>query len=280
MISKTQNLKEKATIVFLALKTLLATVFLLSAFFKLQSFYEFNLFLLNLLSLSETMAYLLSLALIVFEFFLGFQLLFKSNIKIYLQVSTYLLILFSIFNIIILFLEGNSENCFCFGNYLKFTPLESLIKNLVLLGMVCVLKPSQEKIKWDFMDDVLVLSALLIFSFYSFQESKNYFVDVEVQTISIPEAKKQKDAIFIDAREARFFKYYHIENAINIPFREAGLSKEEIAFIEDRKEKLFIVYCDNAKCGLAHSIAMQIREYFQDLNLFYLKGGVEEWIKY
>jgi hypothetical protein len=74
--------------------------------------------------------------LIGFEFFLGLLLL----VNLYLKNFTYrltmlVLVVFSIFLIIQLF-SGNNENCGCFGEFIKMTPSQALIKNIIMLIII------------------------------------------------------------------------------------------------------------------------------------------------
>jgi hypothetical protein len=62
-----------------------------------------------------------------------------TAIKIIHTISIVLLSIFSIF-LITQLVAGSKDNCFCFGDAIAFTPLESLIKNGVLIILLIIIR--------------------------------------------------------------------------------------------------------------------------------------------
>lgn len=71
------------------------------------------------------------------EFFIGFLLISSIFIKRFtVKLTVVSLIIFCVYLIFILNSNGNNGNCGCFGNAIVMTPLQALIKNIVML-VIC-----------------------------------------------------------------------------------------------------------------------------------------------
>ncbi len=103
--------------------------------------------------------------LIASEFILGLLLILQLFLKRFtLKATLALLTFFSLYLIFELFTEGNSGNCGCFGTYLEMTPLESLLKNFMMIGIVCWLLITHHNIEYPFMKHPLIArGAMLLF---------------------------------------------------------------------------------------------------------------------
>jgi uncharacterized membrane protein YphA (DoxX/SURF4 family) len=72
--------------------------------------------------------------LIGLEFFLGFLLIINYKLKKFtLPFTAGLLLFFIIYLFIQIANTGNNGNCGCFGEHLKMTPLQAIIKNLIMI---------------------------------------------------------------------------------------------------------------------------------------------------
>lgn len=120
-------------------RILLAGLFIFSGIAKLISIESFETYLYNLNILSVDFIFVLSRILIGFELALGVFFLFNLLPKITWYLSVIILVGFSVF-LFIQFYSGSVENCNCFGEVLKLSPLESLIKNLVIVLLLFLLK--------------------------------------------------------------------------------------------------------------------------------------------
>ncbi|MEO6301955.1 MAG: MauE/DoxX family redox-associated membrane protein [Bacteroidia bacterium] len=73
--------------------------------------------------------------LIGLEFFLGLLLIMNYSLKKFtLPFTIGLLLFFIIYLIIQISTSGNHGNCGCFGEHLKMTPLEAIIKNVIMIA--------------------------------------------------------------------------------------------------------------------------------------------------
>lgn len=73
--------------------------------------------------------------LIGLEFFLGGLLILNYNLKKFtLPVTIGLLLFFIIYLSVQISISGNSGNCGCFGEHLRMTPLQGIIKNVIMIA--------------------------------------------------------------------------------------------------------------------------------------------------
>ncbi len=141
-------------IVFIVIRILLGLIFIYSAYVKLKPIepFEYN-FVEQGLS-SWLLAPFIARIVIALEFVIGGLLLCNFYLKTTLKIAGFLLLFFSVYLIWQIIKEGNHGNCGCFGSAIKMTPLEAIIKNVFMLGLVIILyyfaKPFDYK-KWKWL---------------------------------------------------------------------------------------------------------------------------------
>lgn len=141
-------------IVFIVIRLLLSAIFIYSAHVKLIPIepFEYN-FVEQGLS-SWLLAPFVARAVIALEFIIGLLLLCNFYLKATLKIAGFLLLFFSVYLIWQIIKEGNHGNCGCFGNAIKMTPLEAIVKNIFMLGLAIILyyfaKPFDYK-KWKWL---------------------------------------------------------------------------------------------------------------------------------
>lgn len=98
------------------------------------------------LGIDPFLAAILSRLLIGLEFALGILILLPFYLKkIIIPVTLGLLIFFCVQLGIDILIVGNSGNCGCFGALLPMTPLEAIVKNIILIGFLLVLLKTLKK---------------------------------------------------------------------------------------------------------------------------------------
>lgn len=121
----------------LALRIATTLLFVFSAVAKLYPIEAFEKQLVDLGFASWNTAPFLSRGIIGFEAFLGLAFLQKNYLRsFFIPATAALLVVFCVHLGYTIFSTGNSGNCGCFGQLIKMTPLEALIKNIVTLGML------------------------------------------------------------------------------------------------------------------------------------------------
>ena len=111
---------------------LVGCVFIIAAVLKLISIDEFEIYIYSFDILSFLLTTFVSRIIIVGEFILGLFLILKINYKFIWKTSLIILILFTLFLIYAAIFREDS-NCHCFGDLVELNPLESIIKNLILI---------------------------------------------------------------------------------------------------------------------------------------------------
>jgi hypothetical protein len=116
-------------------RILFGLLFIISAILKLNPIEFFELVVLDTTIPSRLFAIYFSRLLIGLEFALGWLIIFNTKPKLVLRFSLIILIGFTLQTIFIWLTQGQNSNCGCFGIYLQFGPLESMLKNLLLIGL-------------------------------------------------------------------------------------------------------------------------------------------------
>lgn len=115
-------------------KMLLGMLFFFSAATKYVALDEFELYIYSFNLMNQGTAFVLARVILAGELLMG-ALLLSNRFHLLACLSNILLLLcFSGF-LAYAALIGRGDNCNCFGELLPFTPVQSLIKNIVLLGL-------------------------------------------------------------------------------------------------------------------------------------------------
>ena len=250
-------------ILLITLSLLLGLVFIFSGLTKLYPIELFELTFIDLGVANWQTAPFISRLFIGMEFFLGIMLIFNIKLrKFTLKATIALLVAFTIYLFIQMFVEGNKGNCKCFGNYLVMTPLESIIKNLVMIGVAAFLYFMRHDITYRFQKLLIILGIIASLSLpfilnppdfiasYRFQkETTGYKLDMDTlytSTDIVPpkvDLRKGKHIIAfmsLTCKHCRVAAYkMHIMNKENpdIPFYFILNGKEENLkpFFDDTK---------------------------------------------
>jgi len=152
-------MKEKAVLI---LKYIIGILFLVSGFSKLFPIEPFELIIVNQKIIGWELVPYFSRLIIGFELFLGFSLLQRSYVKkIFLPASFILLLIFNIQLIYSILYNTAGDNCGCFGEVIKMTPLEALIKNIALMVVIWWVHKNSTRDNFN----VKIIIAYLIFSY-------------------------------------------------------------------------------------------------------------------
>lgn len=138
--------------IILILRVLVGVVFIFSGISKLDSIYQFEQAIFKAGVTDWAIIPYLSRFIIAFEILLGICFFHYEGLKKFTIPATFLLlVVFCIHLGYTIYTEGgNSGNCGCFGNKLPMTPNESLLKNIITMGIlvylyrVPIIKPARE----------------------------------------------------------------------------------------------------------------------------------------
>lgn len=127
-------------IVFFFLCSFMGLVFVYSGYTKLEPIEPFEYTFVDLGVAGWRTAPFIARFMIGLEFFIGFLLIFSLYIKRFtIKLTIASLILFCVYLIFIMLTTGNNGNCGCFGTAIAMTPLQALIKNIIMLALCFVI---------------------------------------------------------------------------------------------------------------------------------------------
>jgi hypothetical protein len=152
-------------ILFIFLSVLLGLVFIFSAYVKLFPIDLFELTLIDIGISNWFLAPFIARLFIGLEFFIGFMLV--SNIyqkRMILKLTLATLIVFTVYLVVLIIVEGNEGNCKCFGNFISLTPMESIIKNSVMFLLLLLLYKKHKGFQWKFSKFFTVVVLIISFA--------------------------------------------------------------------------------------------------------------------
>jgi hypothetical protein len=127
-------------IVFITFCSLLGALFVFSGVTKLYPIEPFEYTFVDIGVANWQIAPFMARILIGLEFIIGILLLFNLNLnKLTYKIGISVLVIFCLYLVLLIFFSGNKGNCGCFGSYIQMTPLQALIKNIIMLGILFVL---------------------------------------------------------------------------------------------------------------------------------------------
>lgn len=152
-------------VLLIILSVILGFVFIFSAYTKLFPIELFEFTLVDIGISNWFMSPFITRLLIGLEFFIGFMLV--SNIyqnRYILKLTIATLIVFTVYLVIVIFVEGNESNCKCFGNFFRLTPVESVIKNILMLLISVLLFAKHTGLRWKLSKFFTIMIMIISFS--------------------------------------------------------------------------------------------------------------------
>lgn len=144
------DMKQLPSIIATIVKMMLGMLFLFSAASKYVALDQFELYIYSFDFLPQGGCFVLARAVLAGELLLGIWLLSNRWHRLACLCNVLLLTVFSLF-LAYAALSGRQDSCNCFGELLPFDPLQSLLKNAVLLLLTLVAwrwTPSDWRPRW------------------------------------------------------------------------------------------------------------------------------------
>lgn len=148
------------------LKIALGLVFVVSAVLKIFDMDQFEIYIYSYHFFSLNFSFLVARAAIIVEFVLGLGLVFNIFHKLMWWGSVLMLFGYSLLLVYALML-GRTDNCHCFGDYLRFNPWQSLIKNAVLIGLFLLIykvKGRRFTYQWPVLAGLAIACTVAVFA--------------------------------------------------------------------------------------------------------------------
>jgi hypothetical protein len=151
-------------ILIIIIRVIIGAVFCFSAYTKLHPVEPFEMMFVEMGFSNWELAPFIARLFISVEFLLGVLMIFSLIPKITTRLILFVLLFFTGYLIYILIREGNSDNCGCFGLMIKMNPVESILKNIVLIGLTIVLlfNKTSLALKWKY--NKFLIAGILITS--------------------------------------------------------------------------------------------------------------------
>lgn len=149
-----------------ALKVLLGLVFIVSAVLKIFDMDRFEIYVYSYHFFSLNFSFLVARAAIIVELVLGIGLVSNCLHKLMWWGSVAMLTGYTLLLIYALIL-GRTDNCHCFGDYLQFNPMQSIVKNGVLLLFFLLIyrvKEWKPRFRWVGLCVVVLASSVAVFA--------------------------------------------------------------------------------------------------------------------
>ena len=121
-------------------------VFVIAAILKLMSIDEFEIYIYSFNVLNFLLTSFVSRIIIAGEFILGLFLILRINYKFTWNATMTVLILFTLF-LIYTAIFRNDTNCHCFGQLVELSPVESIIKNVIVMILLSIDKWTNIKVQ-------------------------------------------------------------------------------------------------------------------------------------
>lgn len=158
-------MKKAKTILPIALKMLLGVVFIVSAVLKVVGMDRFEIYVYSYHFFSLNFSFLVARAAIVLELVLGIGLVSNTLHKLYWWGSVVMLAGYTLL-LIYAHAIGRTDSCHCFGDYLQLDPVQSLLKNAVLLLLFLLVYRAEEwktPFRWLILCVAVIASSIGVF---------------------------------------------------------------------------------------------------------------------
>lgn len=216
------------------------------------------------------------------EFFLGMLLVFNIALrKITLKFAIGLLCAFCIYLTWKIMTEGNTGNCGCFGEMVVMTPLQGILKNIVLIVCCIVLYVITEKDYWSakwkwVVSPVLLITAMCLgFFIYPVDPTFNSSLDTTKVNYTLPLERmygnKQKEKPAIDLTKGK-----HIIAFLSLTCPHCRIAAKKLAIIHKKNPGLPLYIALNGDKTIEKAFFEDTNAQNIPHNLFL---GPEDWLR-
>lgn len=161
MLLKNTSTKQIISFLFVLI---LGIVFIISGQTKFISIEPFEWTFMDL-GFSNSISFFLARFLIGFEFALALLLILHLFLKKFsLAIVQIFLMVMTLYLVVLLITKGNNVDCGCFGDSVPMTPIQSILKNLVMMAMVYFVQKNYAPINYKFQTAIAIIGTLACLS--------------------------------------------------------------------------------------------------------------------
>ncbi|MBL7932798.1 MAG: DoxX family protein [Bacteroidia bacterium] len=247
-------MKVLKTLIAVLLSVLLGLIFLYSGYTKLDPVIEtFEFTFIDIGVANWYTAPVIARLLIGFEFFLGALLILNYNLrKFTLPLTVSLLLFFIVYLIVQIITSGNNGNCGCFGEHLRMTPLQAILKNIVMI--------------------VLAAVVYFLYNGWKIDYNKLFLSLIGVTVCLVPFIVNPIDYTYTSNNQDEKVNY---PLELNLLFEPADSSKVEVPKVELRKGKHVVAFLSLtcSHCRIAAKKFRLIKKNNPELPIYFVLNG-------
>ena len=245
-------------------------VFILAAILKLISIDEFEIYIYSFDILNFILTTFVSRIIIIGEFVLGLFLILKINYRFAWKTSFIILILFTLFLTYAAIFRQDS-NCHCFGDLVELNPLESIIKNLILIILLLLSQLSAISYQQSAVSGQRPKFIVL---------SSSFLVLIVVFIISPPDSiykmiySTEKEVSSIDLHGS-------FDEVVKIDFEEDELAFDSISAFDVKEKQMIVIVssgCKYCRLGVKKLSLIMKKENISSDNVDIFIWGIPESI--
>jgi len=227
---------------------------------------------------------------IAFELFLGLSIVFDSWLKdIIYKLALTSLSVFTAYLIFLLVTQGNDVDCGCFGSFLALNPIESILKNVVLIVMLLLIRRRYHTygmITWLFPLILLIgsFTATFLLNRIGLHNLQGVEVNEQVDFSGLPVLYQTQEKVdFSKGKKMVAFFTWSCPHCINASRKFVSLNKQEkinnlYVVIGSKDEEGLLEFIEKTKCDFP-TIWMDGDEFFKYSGgrlpaIVYLEDGV------
>ena len=230
----------------------IGSMFVIAAILKLISIDEFEIYIFSFNVISFLFTTFVSRIIIAGEFVLGLFLIFKINYKFTRRLTLTVLASFTLF-LIYAAIFRHDNNCHCFGELVELSPLESIVKNLVMIALLMLERQKLEPEPIEGKNISTSTSSVTeIVQSSKFKVLSSTFLVLAVFIISPPDSiykmiySTEKEVSSIDL-------YKSFDEVVKIDFNEEEIVFDTISVFKEKDNQLIVIAssgCKYCKIGL------------------------------
>ena len=209
----------------------IGSMFIIAAILKLISIDEFELYIYSFEIFNFLLTTLFSRMLIAGELVLGLLLVFKMCYKLTWRATLSVQIVFSLFLVYVLAFR-NDDNCHCFGELVELSPLESIVKNIVVIGGLFFIKTQRHRdaeTQSKFVKKILLVAAVII-----------PFVVTPMDSVYKMIYSSEKEISTVDFYET-------LDKVVKMDFVENDIVFDSVSAFETKGDKIVAVVSSGCK---------------------------------
>lgn len=253
-------------ILFYFISILIGAVFVFSAYTKIYPIEPFEFTFVDLNVANWYTAPIIARAFISLEFFLGALFILNIKIKTASKISFVVLTLFCVYLLGLIYV-GNNSNCGCFGNYIVMSPLQAIIKNIIMLFIIWLIYKNHEGFNYWGKTKLIYFTVLFgslltphILNYIDFNHSEAYLAPHDGFY------KLQLDSLYKDAKPNL------VLNNINNP-------KFNIKSLSNGKHVIAFMSLTCPHCRIAAKKMRIIKERNPNISMYLVLNGDDNMLK-